>query len=495
VATDWTIDELRSWDQRIREAAEGLGLTLHPQEFEICDREQMLGFMSYTGMPAHYPHWSFGKRFEKLKTLHEHGVTGLPYEMVINSRPVLAYLMRDNTLCQQILTIAHVYGHNDFFLNNHHFGETRPELTVGRFKLRAERVRGYVEDPSIGLRRVEEVLDAAHALSLHLRRHPGIRKLTREEQEERAVERARPRRDPHADIRTRDEAEEPDLTRLPLEPEEDILLFIRDHNPYLGEWEKDLLTIAHEQARYFVPQMETKVMNEGWASYWHHRILHGLGLPQDLHMEFLVHHNQVISRQRSGVNPYHLGFRVWHDIRRKAAVEEGRPGEVDSQRLGEVGVEPLPGEEELFQVREVDRDVSFLRRFLTEELMRELDLFEYRQEDEDLVVSRTASPEGWSDVKDTLLRHMGMGSIPVVRIRDADMDRRGILRLEHEHEGRDLDHEYAAETLRHAHRLWGRTVLLDTRTEGNEVRLSYDEEEGFEMTILSEGEDSEGEED
>jgi hypothetical protein len=241
VATDWTIDELKSWDQRIREAAEGLGLTLHPQEFEICDREQMLGFMSYTGMPAHYPHWSFGKRFEKLKTLHEHGVTGLPYEMVINSRPVLAYLMRDNTLCQQILTIAHVYGHNDFFLNNHHFGETRPELTVGRFKLRAERVRGYVEDPSIGLRRVEEVLDAAHALSLHLRRHPGIRKLTREEQEERAVERARPRRDPHADIRTRDEAEEPDLTRLPLEPEEDILLFIRDHNPYLGEWEKDLL--------------------------------------------------------------------------------------------------------------------------------------------------------------------------------------------------------------------------------------------------------------
>jgi stage V sporulation protein R len=479
VATDWTVEELKRWDERIREKAAAFGLSVRPQEFEICDREQMLGYMAYTGMPAHYPHWSFGKRFERLKTLHEYGITGLPYELVINSSPVLAYLMRDNTLCQQILTMAHVYGHNDFFRNNFQFRNTAPEFSVGRFKLWADRIRAYVEDPSIGLSRVEEVLDAAHALSLHLGRHSAIRKRSREEQELRMVERASPRYDPHAQIRTPEEPDEVDLTRVPLEPEEDVLLFIRDHNPYLADWERDLLTIVHEQARYFVPQMETKIMNEGWATYWHHRILHALGLPEDLHMEFLVHHNQVIGRPRVGLNPYHLGFVLWHDIRRRAAGEGGAPGDVDTRRFHDAAEDPLPGEEELLKVREVDRDVSFLRRFLTEEIMRELDLFEYERRGEDLVVSRISDPGEWARVKETLVRQVGMGSVPVVRIVDADVGRRGVLLLEHEHDGRDLDLEYAAETLRHLHRLWGRTVLLDSRVDNDPVRLSYDAEGGF----------------
>src|SRR6185369_11580266 len=125
----WDLDELRRWDERIRELVERAGLSCVSQEFEICDQEQMLAAMTYSGVPSHYPHWSYGKSFEKLKTLYEYGVSGLPYEMVINSNPALAYLMRDNSLCLQILTIAHVYGHNDFFKNNFTFKTTRAEFT------------------------------------------------------------------------------------------------------------------------------------------------------------------------------------------------------------------------------------------------------------------------------------------------------------------------------------------------------------------------------
>jgi stage V sporulation protein R len=485
MATDWTIADLQRWDERIRALAEGFGLALRAQEFEICDRDQMLGYMAYTGMPSHYPHWSFGKSFEKLKTLHDYGVTGIPYEMVINSDPVLAYLMRDNTLCQQILTMAHVCGHNDFFANNFHFQGSRPELSVSGFKLRADRVRRYVEDPSIGSRRVERVLDAAHALVLHIRRNPGIRRLTREQQEERALTRAQPRRDPHRAIRTPEEAEPVDLSRIPLEPEEDLLLFLREHNPYLAEWERDLLSIVHEQARYFLPQLETKIMNEGWATYWHHRILNALELPEELHMEFLVHHNQVVAHPPGSINPYHLGFVLWHEIRRRAAGEEGEPGRMDSRRLVEAGREALPGEEDLFQVREVDRDVSFLRRFLDEGLMRELDLFEFEPKGRDLVVSRTSDPEGWKQIKRTLLRQVGMGSVPVIRVYDADLGRGGVLLLRHEHDGRDLELEYTRESLRHVHTLWGRRVLLESVMEEKPVRFAYDEEEGFELEELN----------
>src|SRR3972149_10717136 len=149
----YILEDLEEWDKRIQEQVEKLGLSCFPQEFEICDHHQMLGYLAYNGMPAHYPHWSFGKAFEKQKTVYDYGMSGLPYEMVINSNPALAYLMRDNSLALQILTIAHVYGHNDFFKNNFNFKTTRAEFTIGTFKAHAERVRRYMEGPSIGLER------------------------------------------------------------------------------------------------------------------------------------------------------------------------------------------------------------------------------------------------------------------------------------------------------------------------------------------------------
>ncbi|MCH6583001.1 MAG: SpoVR family protein [Proteobacteria bacterium] len=467
----WTVKDLEYWDEKIRERVEEVGLSCFPQEFEVCDHEQMLGYMAYSGMPAHYPHWSYGKSYEKLKTLYDYGVSGLPYEMVINANPSLAYLMHGNSLCLQILTIAHVYGHNDFFKNNFTFRDTRPELAISNFKVRADRVRAYSEDPSIGVDKVEEILDAAHALSYQCRRNMAIRKLSREEQEEQILIAAQPQADPFHSIHKPIEYVPPDLTKVPLQPEEDILLFIRDHNPYLSEWQKDLLTIAHEQAQFFIPQIETKIMNEGWASYWHHYLMNSLDLPEGLHMEFLVHHNQVVRPHPGSINPYYLGFKLWHEIRR--SYDEPTPEEIEKY-----GEPDKSGTEKIFEVREVDRDVSFLRRFLTEELMREMDMFEYERRGDDLVISQVSDEENWQRVKDTLIAGTGMGSLPVIRIEDADYKQNRVLYLTHAHDGRDLELGYAEKTLAYVYQLWGREVLLETTLQGSGYVLSYDDD-GF----------------
>src|SRR5215813_3540308 len=433
MAAAFTIEDLQEWNLRITDLVQKFGLDPYPQEFEICDHEQMLSYMVYSGMPSHYSHWSYGKAFEKLKTLYDYGLSGLPYEMVINSNPSIAYLMRDNTLALQVLTMAHVYGHNDFFKNNFTFSTIRSEFTIETFKAHANRVRHYVEDPSIGLEKVERILDAAHALSLQCRRNLSIRKQTEEEQKEAKLRDSKPPDDPFQSVHRRKEWVSPDLAKIPVEPEEDILLFIRDHNPQLAEWEKYLLTIVHEQALYFIPQIETKIMNEGWASFWHKRILDALLLPQELHLEFLVRHNQVVRPIPGQLNPYHLGLRLWEDIERRG--DEPTPEERENLPPGKTGRDLL------FDTREVDRDASFLRRWLHESLMRELDLFRYEAKGDDLVVSDVSDEEGWRAVKETLLKSVGMASIPVIRVTDADFNHNRTLLLEHVHDGRDLQLE------------------------------------------------------
>ena len=235
MAAAYTVAELESWNERVLALAQQFGLDPYPQEFEICDHEQMLGYMVYSGMPSHYPHWSYGKSFEKLKTLYDYGMSGLPYEMVINSDPCIAYLMRDNSLLLQVLTMAHVYGHNDFFKNNFTFKSNRAEFTIETFKAHADRMRKYVEDPSIGQEKVERLLDAAHALALQCRRNLAMRKQTPDEQIEQRLADSRPAADPFQTIHRRPDYTPPDLNRVPLYPEADILLFIRDHNPQLSD--------------------------------------------------------------------------------------------------------------------------------------------------------------------------------------------------------------------------------------------------------------------
>jgi stage V sporulation protein R len=457
MATAYSLEDLRDWNERIVELVEQFGLDPYPQEFEICDYEQMLSYMVYSGMPSHYPHWSYGKSFEKLKTLYDYALTGLPYEMVINSNPAIAYLMRDNTLALQVLTIAHVYGHNDFFKNNFTFKTTHAKYTIETFKTHADRVRRYVEDPSIGLEKVERILDAAHALSLQCRRNLAIRKQTEAEQREAKFEESKPSADPFQSVHRRKEWVSPDLDKVPLYPEEDILLFIRDHNPQLAEWERDLVTIIHEEAQYFIPQIETKIMNEGWASFWHKRILESLDLPQSIRLEFIVRHTQVLSPNPGSLNPYHIGFKIWEDIERRWS-DSGK----ETEKKDHAPKQKKSAKEKLFEVREVERDTSFLRRYLTEELVRELNLFEYQTRGNEKVVSRVADEENWQSIKDTLIQNVGTGTIPVIKVEDADYNNNRGLFLKHFHDGRDLQLEYAEKTLQYVRQLWGREVALET---------------------------------
>ncbi len=464
-----TLKELEDWNERILPLAQELGLNPYPQEFELCDHEQMLAYMAYSGMPSHYPHWSYGKSFEKLKTLYDYGVSGLPYEMVINSNPCIAYLMQDNTLLLQMLTIAHVYGHNDFFRNNFTFKSTRAEFMIETFKAHADRVRRYIEDPSIGLDKVEHLLDAAHAVSMQCRRNLAIRKQTPQEEEAQLLEESQPSEDPFRSIHRRQEYSAPDLSRVPLHPDEDLLLFIRDHNPLLTDWEKDLLTIVHEETQYFILQIETKIMNEGWASFWHKRILEALDLPQAMKLEFLVRHTQVLSPIPGGINPYHLGFKVWEDIERRW--DHPPPDEEK-----EYGPRTKSGREKIFEAREVERDASFLRRYLTEDLIRELDLFEFQSRGNEKIISRVADKENWQQIKETLIRSVGMGNVPTIKIENADYNNNRTLFLKHDHDGRDLQLEYAEKTLLYLHQLWSREVVLETTINERKSLLCFSEE-------------------
>lgn len=415
--TDYTLAELAAWNETIEAKVQALGLTCYEQHFEICSYEDMLCYEAYVGMPSHYPHWSFGKAYERQKTFYQYNLSGLPYEMVINSDPCLAYLMRDNTLLLQILTMAHVYGHNDFFKNNRLFKrDTRAELTLEMFKAHADRVRAYVDDPSIGPEKVEYILDAAHALKFQVSRTgPGEacsrRTLEREKHE------AVPERIKH-----------------------DLLAFLGEKGQ-LADWERDLINIVHAESLYFIPQIETKIMNEGWASYWHYQILKQLDLPQGLYLEFLQRHNLVIRPHPQRLNPYFVGFKLFEYL------------------------DKTLGREKIMAIRAEERDQSFIRRYLNLELCREMNLFAYDTEEDYIVVSEVADDDGWKAIRDQLANSVGMGGIPAIGPQEVD---KGELILAHDFDGRELELEYAKETIKYVARLWGAGVKIRTKLDGKD---------------------------
>ena len=449
---DYNTYDLEKWNEKIETIVKKLGLNYYPQEFEIVGHDDMLGYESYVGMPSRYPHWSFGKSYEKNKMLYSLNLTGLPYEMVINSDPCLAYLMKDNTLLLQILTIAHVYGHNDFFKNNRLFAEgTRAEKTLEMFKLDADIIRGYINDPSIGYEKVEKILDAAHAIKFQIPRVVGEKIVSEKAIKKRMVEDYNKALDNRGILDCREDIKEPDLSKIPINPEDDLIKFISEYGR-LEEWQKNILRIVKRETQYFLPQIETKIMNEGWASFWHYNILKELDLPQSLHLEFLKRHNDVIAPHVGGLNPYYLGFKIFEDLEKKH------------------------GREKIFEVRALERDNSFLRRYLTEELCSELNLFQYNRRGYDYIVNEVSDNEGWKVIRDNLAYECGVGSIPYIRVIDLNT-RSNTLTLEHVFDGRELELTYAKESLKYIYDLWGFKVRILTKSNKGD-KLSIICEEG-----------------
>lgn len=420
--SDYSLNDLLAWNGRIEALAAAAGLDCYEQQFEICSYEDMLCYEAYVGMPAHYPHWSFGKAYERQKSFYRYNLVGLPYELVINSNPCLAYLMRDNTLLLQILTMAHVYGHNDFFKNNRLFRrDTRADMTVATFKAHASRVRDYIQDPTIGPAAVERILDAAHGLRLQVSRNGS----------------------PAYSDRKQLAAEV--LEPVPKRLAEDLLAFLAERGR-LADWERDLVAIVREEALYFTPQIETKIMNEGWASYWHYQLLQQLELPQNLHLEFLQRHNLVVCPHQDRINPYYLGFKMFEEL---------------AKRLG--------GSQQLLNIRLEERDQSFIRRFLTEELCSEMNLFAYKRQNDAYVITDIADADGWQNVRDALANSVGLGGVPVIRPVNVE---KGALVLEHVFDGRELEIRYAQETLKYVVDLWGGKVDLRTTLDNKPKTIS-----------------------
>ena len=384
--------ELQDWDKKICTLGEGLGLDWYPIEYEICDYKEMIGHMAYTGLPTHYRHWSFGKSFDRIQTEYNLGMSGLPYEMIINSNPSISYLMTENPMPTHILTMAHCVGHSDFFKNNRTFSETRADTAIDRFKSAGKRVKKYMEDPNIGIDEVEKILDACHTIKYQVPRTPGVRR-----RDHKAL------KEYYRRIILNDTTGKWDhfnINKIPLEPDYNVLGFIAEHNRFLKDWQKDLIKIVEQESLYFIPQAATKIMNEGWACMIHEKIVNALGIPDEYFLSFIRLHNQVVRPHTGRINPYHLGFKMFKDIEKKY------------------------GFDECLRVRETCNDETFIKTYLTYDLCKELNLFSYSyhtKESYNKIVD-ISDEEGWRRVRDDLIKNVGLNSVPVVVVKELKED-------------------------------------------------------------------------
>lgn len=431
--SDWSMDELLGWDKKICSLGESLNLDWYPIEYEICDYKEMMGHMAYTGLPTHYRHWSYGKSFDRIQTEYNLGMSGLPYEMIINSNPSISYLMTENPMPTHILTMAHCVGHSDFFKNNRMFSETGADTVIDRFKSAGKRVKKYMEDPNIGIDKVENILDSCHTIKYQVPRTPGLKRRNHKELKKY-----------YKELIKKDNTgwfDDFNLNKIPLEPDSNLLAFISEHNPYLENWERDLIKIVEQESLYFIPQACTKIMNEGWACMIHEKIVNSLGIPDEYFLSFIRLHNQVVRPHLGRINPYHLGFKIFKYI------------------------EKNQGFEECLRVRETHNDETFIKTYLNEELCRELNLFTYsfnKREGYNKIVD-VSGKESWQRVRDDLIKSIGLNSVPVVIVKELKKD--GTLILQHEHDGRDLELSEANKVFEHINRLWQGDVRFTTMIE------------------------------
>ena len=431
------LDSLQQWDNRLCKMAKDHGLDWFELAYETCDYYEMIGTMAYHGMPSHYGHWSFGKSFERSHMMYNTGMQGLPYELIINSNPSLAYLMEENPMYLQVLIMAHCIGHSDFFKNNATFKHTHPENIILRMRNAKRYVESLTEDPSIGVDKVEAILDSAHALSLNMpqRYEPYV---SQKEQKKQLVR----------DIKSgmyNNKIITPDPEQIPVKPEKNILAFLAEMSPNLEDWQRELILIVEEEAHYFMPQIRTKIMNEGWASYWHYRLMHELELDSDMHIPFLKTHNEVVRPHPGSINPYHLGFHMFRKI------------------------EERHGLKECFIARESLNDESFIRQYLTQEDCEDLELFSFSLRRDEYKVDDVSDHQGWKNIREDLIKQVGGNSIPIIEI--DNIDESNVLCLTHEHDGRDLELDYADAVVHHISHLWGDVVKLATIIEDEHFEI------------------------
>jgi stage V sporulation protein R len=484
--------ELRAIQLETEEHARTYGLDFYDTIFEVLDYDEISAIAALGGFPTRYPHWRFGMEYQQLSKGYRYGLQKI-YEMVINNDPCYAYLLRCNQLVDQKLVMAHVYGHNDFFKNNIWFSQTNRKM-MDEMANHGSRIRSYME--RFGEDVVEDFIDSCLSLenlidiySPHIKRRDELNRynFVPDEDEPRDRQWSRFQSKDYMDPfinppevlkeearRRESEKEQTKPASFPEQPERDVMLFLLEHAP-LKTWQHDVLAIIREEAYYFAPQGQTKIMNEGWASFWHstimtHKTLH----PSEL-VDYADHHSGTMATQPGRLNPYKLGIELLRDIEERwnkgqfgPEWEECDNAEERSRWDRQLGL----GRQKIFEVRRIHNDVTFIDSFLTPDFCRRHQLFSYRHNDQNDTYE--IESREFKKIKERLLFNLTNFGQPIIRVKDANHRNRGELYLLHEHFGVDLRLDHAQDTLRHLHRLWTRPVHIETVVDGRSTLLSFD---------------------
>ena len=481
--SDWSFELIDSYHATIRATAARFGLDTYPNQLEIITAEQMMDAYASVGMPVNYRHWSYGKEFIATEKNYKRGHMGLAYEIVINANPCISYLMEENTMAMQALVIAHAaYGHNSFFKGNYLFRMWTDAASIIDYLVYAKNYVAHCEEKH-GLEAVESFLDSCHALANH-----GVDRYRRPSRKSLAQELAeRKDREAHAQQQINDlwrtlprradkAGDGKESRRFPEEPQENLLYFIEKNAPLLEPWQREVVRIVRKVAQYFYPQRQTQVMNEGWATFWHHKLLNQMYddgfLTDGVMIEWLKSHTNVIyqppvgHRAYSGINPYALGFAMYTDIKRICE----QPTAEDHEWFPEIAGKPwLPT---LDHAMRNFKDESFIGQYLSPKLMRELRLFAIVDDEakKELEVSAIHDDAGYRRVRESLSHQYDLGSRePNIQVWNVNLRGDRSLTLRHfQHQGRPL-HESAQEVLKHVARLWGFGVQLESVDAKGEV--------------------------
>lgn len=490
--------EIAEQAEVIAEHARREGLDFYPTVFELFSYGEMSQIAAYGGFPQRYPHWRFGMEYERLRKQQRYGL-GRIYEMVINSNPCYAYLLSDNMMVDHKTVIAHVYAHSDFFKNNTWFSKTNRRM-IDEMANHATRVRRYIERH--GVERVEQLVDTFLSLenlidphSVFMRREPKGGPAFAQQREPKAAATRFPAKSymdryinpPEllaSDRAAQEEKAQRAKERFPSAPKRDVLLFLLQNAP-LEDWEADLLSIIRNEAYYFAPQGQTKILNEGWASYWHSTIMTRYVLGDGELIDYCEHHAGTLATAPGRLNPYKLGIELLRDIEKRW--NTGRYGPEydtcddmalrrewgkDKEPEGRVVGKGSPGREKIFQVRALYNDVTFLDEFLTPEFVDDQKLYHYRHDPSTgriVVVDRD-----FDKIKKQLLFMLANHAQPYVYVMDGNYRNRGELYLAHHHCGADIEVKYAVETLKHLHKIWKRPVHLNARIDDEAILFTFD---------------------
>ncbi|MDZ4783434.1 MAG: SpoVR family protein [Planctomycetia bacterium] len=479
--------------------ARSYGLDFFPTIFEVVDYDQLNAIAAYGGFPTRYPHWRFGMEYEELSKGYVYGLQKI-YELVINNNPCYAYLMRSNGLTDQKLVMAHVYGHCDFFKCNEWFKYTNRKM-MDQMANHGNRIRRYMD--RFGVDEVEQFIDACLSIedlidihSQAIKRFDDpIRYTPAPDAED---ETPRPGRfaakgymeqfvNPPGVMREEAEAlkqRQVTESNFPATPARDVMLFLLEHAP-LRPWQLDVLSIIRDEAYYFVPQAQTKIMNEGWASYWHSMIMTRHGLEPGDVINYADHNAGTLATSPGRLNPYKLGVEMYRSIEERWNTgRHGRDYEAcdDLEAKRTWNTEENKGREKIFEVRRIHNDLTFIDEFLTLEFCQRHKMFSFGyNEDSDAYEIETRE---FPKIKQRLMFSLTNRGRPSIRVRDANYKNRGELFLEHDFNGVELQTNYARDTLANLVKLWTRPVHIETVLDDVKTVISYD---GHEHSVRPEG--------